>query len=365
MTEMRFAFPMDGVMLTETAGKKTAAGLEIVPLINALPGRKLSVNGIPLVHEANVYHAAAPLTLKSGRNSVVLLDGDTGERRAIDVWYLPDAYMKYRFSLDDNIWFLQDLAKHKNDYASLFENPWLSLLKKLHDEYGTKFHLNIYYECPEFGGFDLTMMPDKWKGEWAANSDWMRLSCHANANEPDHPYIMADYNRTYREFTRVNEQILRFAGEEAFADKVTTIHWGDATSEAVRAVRDAGYRCMVGSFKYGDPASTPIAYDLSAEKCSLLNTYGLFFDKDQDMMYFKYGSGCLQHGALDQIPVRASEIERQIPMYRFRELCVHEEYFYPHYVNYMPDYPERLATGIRWCVEHGYEASFATEAFGL
>lgn len=365
MSNMRFVFPMDGIMLTDAAGKRTAAGLEITPLALAPADWQLTVNGIPMDLVQNVYRTRAPLTLKSGQNTLTLLNKATGENSLIDVWYLPDAFMKYRFSLDDNIWFLQDLAKHQHVYTSLFENPWLALLKKLHDRYGTKFHLNIYYECPEFGGFDLTCMPDKWKAEWKGNADWLRLSCHARKNEPDHPYIMADYDRTYSDFISVNEQIVRFAGEEAFAGKVTTMHWADATDEAIRAVHDAGVRCMVGNFKYAHPYAMSLAYNMNAEQCALLNIYGLYYDKKHDMMFFRYGGGGLQRGPLDKIAASATLFEEQHPYYRFYELCVHEEYFYPHYKDYMPDYPERLETGIRWCTEHGYQPAFATEAFGL
>ena len=77
-------------------------------------------------------------------------------------------------------------------------------------------------------GFNLTEMPDKFKPEWRDNSDWLRLSFHANANLPDRPYIRASYSQAKFEHDRIMNEILRFAGEEAFAGPVTTIHWGDA-----------------------------------------------------------------------------------------------------------------------------------------
>ena len=369
MTELRFAFPMDGVMLTRAVGREEGGKLQITGIANALPGRNLTMNGVPMVFHSNIYSTVKPFGLASGRNTVELCDTDTGEKQVIDVWYLPNAYMKYRFSLDDNIWFLQNLAKNQNVYKSMFEDPWLTLLKTMHDRYGTKFHVNIYYECPEFGGFNLTMLSDKFKDEWKYNSDWLRLSCHANANLPDHPYIQATYNQTYFEFKRVQDQILRFAGEEAFAGPVTTIHWGDATEDAVRAVRDLGIRCMVGSFMWGLPNDTTIAYHMNAEQCALLNIYGLYFDKKTDMMFFRYGGAAgghsLQHGPLSEVAPGFSIFRAGHPYYPLRELCLHEEYFYPHYKAYMPDYYDRFETGIRWCVDNGYEPSFAREAFDL
>ncbi len=365
MTELRYVFPMDGVILSKSAGEVKGDKLLIKPAANALPGRNLTVNGIPMDFAGNYYTVKTPVELAPGVNTLSLADTDTGERINIDVRYLPKVDKKYRFSLDDNIWFLQNLAKNQNVYKSMFEDPYLTLLKTMHDKYGTKFHVNIYYECPEFGGFNLTEMPDKYKSEWKANSDWLRLSCHANANEPDRPYLNATYNQAYFEFNRVNEQILRFAGEEAFADKITTIHWGEATDDVVRAMHDLGVKALMGSYQWGSPENVVIGYNLTAEQCILADKYGMYYDKKSDMIFIRYGGGNLQHSPLDQIPSLFTAFANERPFYRFREMCVHEQYFYPHYKDYMPDYYERFETGIKWCHENGYEPCFITEAFEL
>lgn len=366
MTELRFAFPMDGVILTDGSGRRAEDGLEITCIANALPGRRLEVNGVPMVFGANIYKTQGTVNVGcKGATQLVLRDADTGEQQVIKVRYFRNAYHKYRFSLDDNIWFLQNLAKNADVYRSVFEDPYLKLLKTMHEKYGTKFHLNIYYECPEFGGFNLTMLTDRYKPEWRANSDWLRLSCHANANLPDRPYIQASYNQTFNEFSRVKEQIIRFAGEEAYAGPVTTIHWGDATEDAVRAVYDVGIRAMVGSFKWGNPEDTAIAYNMNAEQCALLRHYGLYYDEASKMIFFLYSSAALQHSPLSEVPENLKRFTAGTPRYNFIELCLHEQYFYPHYKAYMPDYYERFETGIKWCAEHGYEPAFISEAFEL
>ena len=365
MTELRWAFPQDGLILSKAAGKVENGKLGIRCRVNALAGRNLSINGVPLVFTSNYYESKDCLWLNAGVNTLDLRDADTGELISIDVRYFPNAHMKYRFSLDDNIWFLQNLAKNQHIYKSIFEDPWLTLLKTMHDRHGVKFHVNIYYECPEFGGFNLTQMPDKWKDEWKFNSDWLRLSCHANANLPDRPYINATYNQTYFEFNRVNQQILRFAGEEAFADKVTTIHWGEATDDTVRAVRDLGVKAMVGCYQWGTSSNTDIAYNLTPEQCALADYYGMYYDKKTDMIFFRYSNAGIQGAPLDKIHQTFYNGDAKRPLYKFRELCVHEQYFYPHYFAHIPNYYDRFDIAIRNCIEDGYEASFATEAFDL
>lgn len=61
--------------------------------------------------------------------------------------------------------------------------------KEAHDKYGANVQLNIHWEFDETTEdftdntrqyFNLSMMTDKFKDEFIANSDWLRLSFHAN-----------------------------------------------------------------------------------------------------------------------------------------------------------------------------------------
>ena len=358
MHTIQFAFPAAGVMLTQAAGKLVPDGLQITCILNVEPHRNLTVNGITCVRGTE--DLRAKVTLTEYRNTLIARDTDTGEQTAIDVFFLKNGHKKYRFSLDDNIWFLQNLARNAHVYRSLFEDPYLKLLKTMHDRHGTKFHVNLYYECPEHGGFCLPQMPDTYKPEWKANAHWLKLSFHANANLPHRPYKWASFEQTQFEFARVRNEILRFAGEDAYAGPVTCIHWGETSVAAIRALRREGIRELVVSGKYYDPTNTPIALHLNAEQCALVNIYGYYYDKAEDMFLHRYAGG-LQRVPLSEVNALYDTFAKQHPLYTWIELCVHEQYFYPDYCNYMPDYYERFEAGIRWCVEHGYEPAFISE----
>jgi hypothetical protein len=45
------------------------------------------------------------------------------------------------------------------------------------------------------------------------------------------------------------------------------------------------------------------------------------------------------------------------------DLMTHEQYFWPFYVNHLPDHAQRIETAIRWATEHGYEPVFLHEGF--
>ena len=79
------------------------------------------------------------------------------------------------------------------------------------------------------------------------------------------------------------------------------------------------------------------------------------------MVFFKYGESNTQHGSISSIYPTADQFCKKLPIYTFREFCVHEQYFYPHYQSYYADYYDRFETSIRWAVENGYEPTFVSD----
>ena len=358
--DMHFIFPDDGVMLTNATGERTECGIRITARLDTASGKRITLNGIPMKDESyGVY--SCPVELSSYKTELLAKDEESGRECKIDVYYLKNAYKKYRFSLDDNIWFLQNLTLHKDEYASMFEDPYLALLKKIHDLHGSKFHVNVYYETPRNGGFNLTQMTDKYKAEWKANSDWLRLSFHANADAPARPYAHTDYDQAYFECERVHREILRFAGKEALASYVTTVHCGDCTLESARAFRDLGYRAFLSSYKKTE-SGIDIRMYLDSEKCEILRQYGFWYDKEEDIIHFKYNGG-IQHITPEQIGPRLDQQEVDTPNYLFKEICLHEQYFYEEFFLHQKNYFEKLDTSAKWCKFHGYEPTFMDEIF--
>ena len=45
------------------------------------------------------------------------------------------------------------------------------------------------------------------------------------------------------------------------------------------------------------------------------------------------------------------------------EIMIHEQYFYPDYSAYLPDYAERCETAVRWLTEHDYKPVFWSDGF--
>ena len=43
------------------------------------------------------------------------------------------------------------------------------------------------------------------------------------------------------------------------------------------------------------------------------------------------------------------------------DLMIHEQYFYPSYFNYQPDFRDKVITAVKWAAEKGYKPAFLSE----
>ncbi len=248
---------VDGDMLNARDGVVEGRSLHTTVSVKAAPEAKIEINCVPATFDGK-YHTA-PITLSQYETRVCARDTKTGEQAEMLLYWLPDFAGKYRVSLDDNIWFLRELAEH--DYRSIFECAYLAFWKELYDEFGTKTHINIYLKDDD--DFTIAALSDRYKAEWQVNSHWLRLSFHARANLPAQPYLNAGYDEMKRDVDAVRAQIERFAGKELLGP-VTTLHWGDATVEGCRALRDAGYDILLADFN-PPPNNYPVAYYLTSD----------------------------------------------------------------------------------------------------
>lgn len=354
---MKFVKPVDGDMLNNLSGKLCKDSLEIIVKLQAEEGRCIKINGVSACYEAGEY--TAKVLIDGYRNTIEALDVESGSKTKMGIYWLKEAAGKYRLSVDDNIWFLQDIAKNAGTYKSIFDNPYLGVYKSVHDEFGTKVHLNIYLDCPEHGGFDLTQMPDKFKSEWQENSNWLHLSFHASRNLPDKPYIATDYATIKKDYDCVVEQIKRFAGEEVLGP-VTTVHWGECTVEGARALRANGIKALMGYLSFTQDDKPLVSYYLSREQIVNANYYGFWMDHSEDMIFGKIDVVLNMHNP-EKIVEILDKAKKNYPEKGFMDFLIHEQYFYSDYVAYLPDFKERIVAGVKWAAMNGYKPAFVSE----
>jgi hypothetical protein len=341
-------------MLTELDGTVDENGLKIPIKISAPKGLKFLINHIEPVFSDGIY--SADVILNNYSNSVVLSEKNTDWHTQLTIFWLKDYVGKYRFSLDDNILFLKDIHLNSSKYKSIFQNPYLGFLKEVHDTYGTKIHINIYYQTE---GFNLSMQTDKFKSEWENNSDWLRLSFHALQNEPDKPYLNSGYDEVKKDCEMVKAEIRRFAGEKVMPP-VTTLHWGEAKVEGCRALCQSGYKALAGYFNL-EEGKPVVSYYLNEEMTRHVDSRSVWRDNAEGIIFKKIHLVINSH-KIDEIVPLLNEIKKDPVRSAFIDLMIHEQYFHKTYKDYQPDYKEKVMLAIKWADDNGYKPSFLSEA---
>ncbi len=350
--KIKFLSPIDGDMLSEYDGKVSDGTLVTEVQVSAPSVMKLKINGTTATWIDGKFTAS--VKLKNYRNEIEAVDNLSGEKSSIVVYWLKDVANKYRLSLDDNIWFLQDINENSARYKSIFENPYLGFLKEVHDTYGTKIHLNLFYQTD---GFNLSQMTDKYRSEWKDNAGWLRLSFHALQEFPDRPYLIAGYDQVKNDCVKVKEQIRRFAGEEMMGP-VTTLHWGAAVAEGCRALKDQGYLALAGYFS-SEGADT-VSYYLDDDKRLHVNNRFIWRDNTEGIIFSRMAL-VINTVKLEEILPYLSSLRSNSHRPAYVDLMIHEQYFYPFYSAYQPDFRQKVLTAVKWAADSGYKPAFLSE----
>lgn len=347
-----FLSPIDGDMLNSYDGVISNGSLHVKVKVMSESGKILRINGIEAGYKDGIYTADVPL--KDYRNTIVVKDIGSGDEQSILVFWLKNIVNKYRLSLDDNIWFMRDINTNAEKYKSIFENPYLGLLKEVHGKFGTKIHINLFYQTE---GFNLSQMTAKFKNEWKENASWLKLSFHALQEFPDRPYLNAGYNEVKKDCEMVLEQIRRFAGEELMGP-VTTLHWGAATVEGCRALRDCGYKALAGYFNAEGPDT--VSYYLDDEKRMHVNNRFIWRDNHEELILARMAL-VINTLPMEKILPWLEGLRSDSHKPAWIDLMIHEQYFYPFYKNYQPDFRQKVLTSVKWATDKGYQPSFLNE----
>ena len=349
------ASPLDGDFLNGDDGVEKEGKLTFPVHVKGTKtdDAEYKVNDVQLEYVKGSY--TAMVTIFGYHNIIQLTDKEGHVVQKITVFWAKDAYKKYRLSLDDNIWFLKDIAKNEQLYKSIFDNKYLGFFKRLHEAFGTKVHFNLYYED---GDFNLSQMPVKYKQEWQQNAHWIALTFHALGNDPDKPYLNTTYEKINEHCKLITNEIVRFAGQELLSP-YTTVHWGEVTKEGCNALKDFGFKGLVGYFILPDGIPA-VSYYLDPEKTAHLNGRDIWYDKETGLSFIK----------IDMV-INTFKKEEVIPLLEgitnnphesgFIELMIHEQYFYQDYPSYQPDYEQKVWDAVKFVSDKGYKPAFLKE----
>ncbi len=249
------------------------------------------------------------------------------------------------FTVDDNVRFLEEISESRPD--SIFEHPYLAMMLRLHEKFGVKVQLNLFYRME---GFSLAQMRADYAEEWRAASDWLKLSFHSD-RENVRPYQNSGYGEVYSDCDAVRREIIRFASPESLG-RTTTVHYCVTTDEGLRALSDCGVEGLLGLFGTEDKPRT--SYGLSEDAAARIRRGATVSE------------GGIAFASIDMIVnnLRAEQIDGALARLSGREsvrVMIHEQYFYADYPGYQPDFEEKLARVFSVLCACGYESRFFEE----
>ena len=246
------------------------------------------------------------------------------------------------FTVDDNIRFLKEITEDRPQ--SMFEHPYLAMYKRLHEEFGLKVQLNLFYRL---GDFDLSQVSERYYGEWQENSDWLKLSFHSDL-ENVKPYEFSEYAEVYADCCRTHAQIERFASSDSLAS-TTTIHYCLLTEEGLRAIEDNGVTGLLGLF--GTDKEKRTSYGIGESEA----------DRIRNGENVRIGG--ISFASIDIVLncFSTDEILKKLAYISCRDVIrvmIHEQYFYKDYAWYQPDFEQKLRATFAFLKQHGYQSSF-------
>lgn len=249
---------------------------------------------------------------------------------------------QYSFFIDDNIFFLKEIAAQKP--RSVFSHFFLANLKKLHDKYRTKFLLNLF-KGDQNSGFMLDEFPGCYKEEFAANSDWLRLSFHAAFDKthyaPAQNCIASTAEEFIRDYNFVKNEVTRFAGKECFLCP-QIIHFVDSSPEIKQFLYDEGVRFLADRRSFFEK--------LSAQKGSTVISYR---DPELPQLTRIPFELVINNVPLDEV-IPQLEIRITAEKRNYISIMTHEPQFYPNYWHYIPEHWERLDCALSHLTANGY-----------
>ena len=345
-----------GEVVNHHYGVETADYLEIPIEGIASSPSVVKVNGMVADRCDRQFTARVRLTQKV--NTVCVTAEDTfGEySQTITLVWDKNSFKRYNFFFDDCSFFLRWIALHKP--ASLFEEMFLGRLKAIHEKYGSKFMLNLFYH-DDHHDFSISDFPADYKEEFQANKEWLRLSFHSKQEFPDRPYQHASAEKLAMDYDQVYNEVCRFAGAECFIPPMV-IHWAITNPANFPVLKERGTKCLSGGFmncrvsideKTPSFPVTDIGYHYEQDVTRFIVAKNLWYDKRFDMFLLNKLL-CCNYNDQDVVKRLFANLRQNRDTI---SLMSHEQYSYSDYFNYIPDHLDRVELACRLATEHGYK----------
>lgn len=358
----------NGEVLNARHGKESAAELLIELRGIASVQSHVTVNGLAVQRNDREFRLELPLREKINHVTVRAKDKFGERTQSIVLVWDKGSFKRYAVRIDDNSFVFTDLAKNK--YDSLFDHFYLRSLRELHEKYGSKFILKCFYENahdPEKS--NLSQVPDCYRDEFEKNSDWLHLAFHARAEFPDRPYQHCSTERLAEDYDTTTAELQRIAGR--CCTPPTNVHWAMLEphnfsfmrSRGVKILTSSGFmsnRIIVdGRIENLEQGGCDIGFFYEQDVARHMLQKRVFYDADYDL-FLSRTFFCFNIDTPEEIEekIKSEDAKGESDIL---EAVGHEQYAYPFYAMYLPDYFRRLEASCRVPAELGYKPVFFQE----
>ncbi|MDD2706472.1 MAG: hypothetical protein PHV34_00565 [Verrucomicrobiae bacterium] len=209
----------------------------------------------------------------------------------------------------------------------------------MHDRFGARVQFHVHGKR---GRFELAQLSDRFKADWEAHADWIRLAFHQKESpESDFSYKDSTYEKVRQDYQEISGEIARFAGPEVLSPFVT-IHHAACSKDGMRALRDCGVKGL-GSASWRSPNGVLAAcYGLSHEETLKLDRYG-FVQCEETGLCFVMLDVILHEPVftIADLKTQIKHLMSETDRWHHLEVGFEEWAFDPKHPGFMPDAEER------------------------
>lgn len=182
------------------------------------------------------------------------------------------------FSFDDAEFCFINLKN--NQYASIWEEPFLSALKRAHDDYGVKISLYVWKDV-------LHDQSAAHVTEWQACADWLKIGLHSDG---DGNFAEASYDVGRAAWEHFVADVYAMTGTYDIIDRMPRLHNFAGSEESLRGMRDA--TCGALGFLAAD--DTRVSYSLGETGSTWLQAHDYLTD-ESGLTYLTTDLRCERH----------------------------------------------------------------------
>jgi len=253
-------------------------------------------------------------------------------------------------SFDDVLFLLRDLTLFQSNYESIFDNPFLEVLKRLHDVYGAVF--SMYCFCEDINtAWTISEVTNKFAEEFSDNSDWLKFGFHSKNSTINYADTTAWYART--DYTTFINAVYHMTGDIDCIDRAVRLHNFAGNLESCEAMRDEP--CGITGLLAADDNKN--SYYLTE---SFLRTHDRVRDNVNHLDFFKTETR-LENATITDIDAFLAQFKTPARANTATEMIMftHENKIYPAVGGSVTvGMVERIEACLRWGYLNGYTFDF-------